>query len=497
MKMIKLSMAALMAVSAGISLHAADKPKVTLKANRTLVFNKVPPKVDSLKDMLTEGMFYGRIRINTFKWDWKTETSKSQDNWAAGFGGSLLYKSAEFKGFSGMAGLYTSQSPWHMDDTDVGFIKAGKDTTSRYNVNTTGDWGMTVLAQAYLQYRINKTKFRLGRQIFESFLTKSNDTKMIPNTFEGFSIVSKDLPKTTIKAAFFTRQKLRDHTSFHDVITFGIDEDGSGAIDSSAEKWANNDDSAINKALNYNAFVNAGLDPNHDLIILEAANKSIKNLKLKANYTAVPDVVSSATLEAHYTIPVGSFKIVPGVRYMKQFDDLGGKLGAVANLKNNATNYADPNSLDSWLFAARIDIKSNQAWKFRLGYSQIADEADIVAPWRGFPTGGFTRAMAQYNWYANTKTYMIRGDYSFDKAGLVPGLTAMFRYAIQDFDDNKPGVQADTTVIHLDAIQKIKSFPGLEARVRIGIVNGDPQTGAVTKADPSYNEYRFELNYLF
>jgi len=488
MKTAQLSMAALMAVGAGMTLYAADKPKVTLKPNRTLVFNQLPPQVDRLSEVLTKGVFYGRLRLNTFKWDWKTETSSSKDNWATGVGGSLLYKSAEYRGFSGMAGLYTSQSPWHMDNADVGFIKAGKDTTSRLGVKTTGDWGMTVLAQAYLQYRFNKTKLRVGRQIFESFLTKSNDTKMIPNTFEGFSIVYKDLSQTTLKAAYFTRQKLRDHTRFHDVITFK---------DASGESWANNDDSAINKALTYDAFVAAGLDPNHDLIVLEAANKSVKNLKLKANYTAVPDVVASATIEAHYTIPVGSFKVVPGVRYMVQMDDLGGKLGAVANLKANTTGYDDPNSLDSWLFAARIDIKSKQPWKFRLGYSQIADEADIIAPWRGFPTGGFTRAMAQYNWYANTKTYMVRGDYSFDKAGLVPGLTAMFRYAIQDFDDSKPGVQADTTVLHLDAIKKFASFPGLEARVRVGIISGDPQTGTVTKSDPSYNEYRFEMNYLF
>ena len=108
--------------------------------------------------------------------------------------------------------------------------------------------------------------------------------------------------------------------------------------------------------------------------------------------------------------------------------------------------------------------------------------------------------MSQYNWYANTKTYMIRGDYDFGKAGLVPGLTAMFRYAIQDFDDTKPGVQADSNVIHLDAIQKFKSFPGLEARVRIGLVNGNDSTydmNGALKTDPSYNEYRFELNYLF
>ncbi len=79
---------------------------------------------------------------------------------------------------------------------------------------------MAVLAQAYIKYNISKTSIKVGRQIFESFLTKSNDTKMIPNTFEGYTIESKEHEKTHFHAAYLTAQKLRDHTSFHDVITF-------------------------------------------------------------------------------------------------------------------------------------------------------------------------------------------------------------------------------------------------------------------------------------
>jgi len=491
MKKLNLSLIGLIAAVSCANVSAAKEPKVELKSNRTLIFKKSPSAVDEISKVLSEGMFYGRLRVNTFKWDWKEESSKNQDNWAVGIGGSILYRSAEFRGFSGMIGLYTSQSPWHMDDSDVGFLKAGKDTTSRLSVKTTGDWGMTVLAQSYLQYRINKTFMRVGRQIFESLLTKSNDTKMIPNTFEGYTLVSKDLPKTTLKVAYLTSQKLRDHTSFHDVITFQ---------DESKKSWANNDDSAINKSLSYNAFKAEGMDVDHALVVLEAINRSIKNLKLMANYTAVPDVVSSATIEGSYTLNFGKFKLIPSARYMQQFDDLDAKLGDVANLKANVIGYSYPTSLDSYLFAVKLDIKTPYAWKLRFGYSKIADEADIIAPWRGFPTGGYTRAMGQYNWYANTKTYMTRFDYDFGKAGLVPGLTGMVRYAIQDFDDNKPGVQADSNVIHLDAIKKFKSVPGLEARVRVGLINGDDNTVAmngIVKSDPSYNEYRFELNYLY
>ena len=485
MKMIKPTAAAAGALSLCMVLHAAGTKGM---AAETALSKQDIKRADSPVGMLAEGEFRGRLRINTFRWNWREESPAKRDNWAAAVGGSLLYDSAEFRGLNSMAGLYTSQNPWHMESGDVGFLKAGKDTTDRYSVKKTGDWGVTVLAQAYLQYRFSETKVRFGRQIFESLLTSANDTKMIPNTFYGLSLISNDLYETTVKAALFSRQKLRGHTRFHDVLTYRNAE---------GDSWANNDDSAVNRSLTYQQFVSAGLDPNHDLVVLEASASPTASLKLKTNYTAVPGVVSSATLEAHYTVRVDGYKIVPGVRYMKQYDGLDGRLGAVANLKGDTTGYAAPESLDGRLFAARIDIEGDSAWRLRLGYSKVADGADIVAPWRGFPTGGFTRAMGQYNWYADTETYMVRGDYSFDEAGLVPGLSVMFRYAIQNFDDTKPGVQADTTVLHLDATERFRSFPGLETRLRIAFADGDAQSAPIPKENPSYSEYRFELNYFF
>jgi len=145
------------------------------------------------------------------------------------------------------------------------------------------------------------------------------------------------------------------------------------------------------------------------------------------------------------------------------------------------------NSLDSWLLAARLDLLMPQKQGFfRLGYSQIADKADILAPWRGFPTGGFTRAMAQYNWYANTKTYMARAAYKF-----TPNFDVSLRYAIQDFDDDKVNVQGDSTIWHLDTVYKFS--PEFYMKTRVGIVDADIKNGN----DVSYNEYRLEFNYLF
>jgi len=492
MRLVKLSLATILTLGAGAGLQGEEKR--ILKGNMTLKYKVLPGEVDRLEDLFREGIFYGRLRLNAFLWDWDREyPGKTKDNWAIGVGGSFVYKSAYFHGIGGTIGIYTTQNPWHMDKDEVKFVKAGKDTFSRYKVKHTGHFGLTSVAQAYIEYRRGQSSFKAGRQIFESLLTKSNDTKMIPNTFQGYSLTSRDLPGTTLKLAYFTGQKLRDHEDFHDVITFK---------DAQGDSWGNNDDSAVNKSLSFENFVAAGKDPRHNLIVAELVNKSLPGFKWLLNYTLVPDVVALGAIEAHYAIPLGSYTVVPGVRYIKQWDRGADELGVpVANLKGKADGYKDPYSLDSWLFAARVDLRpEHKIWWARVGYSKVADKADLVAPWRGFPTGGFTRAMAQYNWYANTKTWMVRGVWNLDRAGLVPGLKASLRYAVQDFDDAKSGVQADSSIVHLDLIEKVKSLPGLYLKFRMGLVDGDDSTYDIhgkLKRDPSYNEYRFEINYLF
>ena len=468
----KLSLIAISALFISTTASATlQSEKVTLNGNMSLKYTKLPSSVDSFSKAFSEGIFYGRLRTNSFIWDWN---EKDTDNKAMGVGGSFIYKTASFSGLSATVGVYTSQNPefFREDAEDVGNLKAGKDTLSRSDTSLTGDFGMTVLGQAYLEYKRNKTSFIVGRQFVETVFTKSNDTKMIPNSFDGVTATIKDLPDTTIKLAYLYNQKLRDHTSSHDVLA--------------VNGWTQNDDSSANKNLTVDKI---GTD--NKLMIASFTNKSVKNLKANVSFMIVPDVISNLTLEAHYKLPVGGgWSVAPGIRYMKQIDNLDANYD-VANLKGDSSGYKDAQSLDSSLLALRIDVR-NGAFLGRLGYSKIADEADIVAPWRGFPTGGFTRAMGQYNWYANTKTYMARIGYDFGKAKILDGFSLMARYAIQDFDDTKSKVQADTNILHIDARQNIGK--NLEAKLRLGFVTDEDSVG---KSDVSYNEYRFELNYFF
>jgi len=462
-----------------------QKPKWQLNGNMTLKYNQLPQEANNIGELFSEGLFYMRLRANAFNWDWSSETDKLHDDNALGLGGSIIYKSGVLSGFSGTIGLYTSQNPtfYNMDIDEVQFVKAGKDTFSRLKVKESGSWGMNILGQAFVEYKDDRFNVIAGRQLFESVFTASNDTKMIPNTFDGVSASAKVYEKTKLRAAYFTSQKLRDHTEAHDVITFK---------DESGEKWANNDDAAVHRGLSYENFIAAGEDPDHDLIVADIKTKAIKNLKADLSYLQVPGVVQDIVMEAHYKVPFeNGWAVRPGFRYFYQMDDGGGAVAGDSNLLGKSLTGYDPSvlgSLDGDLFAARVDLLiPDKKGFFRIGYSKVSDEADIVAPWRGFPTGGFTRAMAQYNWYANTETIMARGVYKF-----TPDLTLSLRYAIQDFDDEKV-VPADSDVWHLDAVYKFNNE--LYLKGRLGVVDADPaDTG---KIDTSYSEYRAEINYLF
>jgi len=464
----------------------------SLKCNMIHLYDELPGDVDNLSDMFSEGMFYWRVRLNSFGFKWKEEIerddgSKVRSNHIVGaIGGSLIYKSAILNGFSFGAGLYTSQSVGNLDSKEAYLYKGGKGLFSRYEVLTDESINLSSLAQAYLKYTYEDTSIKVGRQIVRSFLTKSNDTKMIPNTFEGATLNSRVIPDTSVQLAYLIREKLRDHSSFHHLLAVGDDPDDPYAV------FSENDDSAMHFGLGLSELEARGIDDH--LIITEVRNESIEDMLLTMNYTAVPDLISSAMLQVDYRLYLAGFTVIPGLRYMKQFDDGAGEIGG-ANLKTVTNGYDDPKSLDSELYGARLDFVEN-GFKVRLGYTKVADKGDIIAPWRGFPTGGFSRTMAQYNWYANTKSYMLQVDYEFDSFSETKIIS---RFAIQDFDDNKAGVQADSKVLEINFFRGLGESP-IYLKARLGHVIGDDNTYAANgrlKADPSYTELRFEINYLF
>ncbi|PHR53908.1 MAG: hypothetical protein COA44_14915 [Arcobacter sp.] len=482
-KSIKLAAIAAACLVGVTSAHALKTEKRDMKNNMSIKYNVTPKAVNSFDEMFSEGVLYGRLRSNMFHWDWGNENPGStKDNSAWGVGGSLIYSTGFLHGFGATAGMYTSHTI-ETDNTDSAypgkdFGKAGKDT---YNRGDGPGAPMDVLALAYLEYKVGKTSFKAGRQIFESTLLRSNDTKMIPNTFEGYSIDSKDLDKTRLRLAYFTRQKLRDHTSFHSIIA----QDGTNG----------NDDAGKHKGMTIANIEAQGADVNPGMIVATIQNKSIDGLKLNFDGMYIDGFVSSAIFEANYKIKLGDgMSLTPGFRYIHQMDEGGGAIGGAA-LSGNTGGYSDPNSVDGGAWMARLKLAQG-AGSLTAGYSSVNDDADIIAPWRGFPTGGYTRSMAQYNWEADTKSWMVKAAYNFGKAGIVEGLRGALDYAEMDYDTDRAGIsKTDRSIVHLDVFKTFKSSPNIELKFRVAMVDADASVGSTDYN--SYNEYRFEVNYLF
>ena len=110
-----------------------------------------------------------------------------------------------------------------------------------------------------------------------------------------------------------------------------------------------------------------------------------------------PDIVSQLVLEANYDMKFGDVGLSLGARYFGQYDRGAGDI--ILPKTNNGDN---DNEIDTHTIMARA-VTSYGPAKLLLSYSKTDDGGDLLAPWRAFPTDGYTRSMTQTDWNANTK----------------------------------------------------------------------------------------------
>ncbi len=77
--------------------------KHRLKSDKTIKYRVSPKSVESLSEALTEGIFYGRIRSNSFIYN---RDGDDNDYVISAFGGSIIYRSGYLNGFGFTTALY-------------------------------------------------------------------------------------------------------------------------------------------------------------------------------------------------------------------------------------------------------------------------------------------------------------------------------------------------------------------------------------------------------
>ena len=463
----------------------ADMPKQSLKTNGQLIYQK-QKNADSLRELFSKGNFYGRVRSNTFYFAYDNDDATHDTQLISGLGASFVFQSALYNGFDTNIGLYGSHAFFNESSDPAASIKAGKDTFSRFDYINTGSKSMGVIGQANIGYTYSKTKFILGRQLVETFYTKSNDTKMIPNTFDGLVLDSKDIQSTHLKFAYLQKQKLRDHTDAHAVLMVG----DANSTSSLKPQWSENDDGAMHKGLTYTALKAAGKPTDAPLIVLDIQNNSMKNLKTNFSSYVVPELLSQAMGELNYKISFKGFSITPGLRYIEQFDNGAGAVGGASITTTGLDGYKDAHSLDAGMVAARLVTKVDD-YKISLAYTGVLNKADLVTPWRGFPTAGYTRSMGMYNWRANVKSYRLELVYGGNAKGIYT--KPFIQTSILYMNGDKSKSETDSMFYYAGIVQNIPSFKELQYRVRLGWRDFIGDSSRVS----DYLDSRLEFNYLF
>ncbi len=436
---------------------------------------------DDLAAAFKEGKLEGRVRAQYFLTDWDENGAGGKNGPEArglAVGGSLIYQTAPLAGFSAGAGLYTTQNPGGITEEEDGTTAAtSKDLFSRDAGEPYGE-GYAVLAQAYLQYGLAKTKIKAGRMLVTNPWITPNDTKMIPIAIEGAQIVSSDLPATTIQIDYADKIKERGMSYFGNMADAG---DAPDKI----------------KAYYATHYGNGTHGDAPAVTVSGVKNKSIPNLDVQGWFMHWPDLVDQLLFEAAYSIRAGDVTLGVAGRFIRQNDRGAGDI-----ILPEANNYDDDNRIDSYLWALRTTAAYGPA-KLLLATSRTDGGGDMIAPWRGFLTQEYTRSMTQTDWTANTRSYKAQIDYDWN--ALIPGFSTMLSFARYDRDPGKRPYQSltnrgyqngDTRQWNFDLLYKLGGgWKGLELKARL--MDQENETTELAASETSNREMRLEANYFF
>jgi hypothetical protein len=448
--------------------------KSILKDNNSLEYRHTPLYASSIDEMFRKGIFLGRLRSNYFEY-----IDSSGDNVNSfGMGASVKYRTAKLSNiyFEGQMDISVNPISSFNPDNPID-AKAGKDVYSVKNVlRDNGEYnGYYAIPELNVNYKNSFLDLQAGYFGFNSAFTAENNTKMIKNSFMGLNGSMKN-KQNIYKTAVLREQKLRNHQDYHDVIRY--------------DSLNGNDDSGTHRGLSKTN----GLEEGSVLYINELETMWIPKTKILVSNATINDLFTSSILNIEYFMNMSGYNVLLGFRYYNQTDLGAGKIGGSSISGDNSKGmYTNPNSVNADMYAGKIEFISNDS-RFLIGYSAVSDKADIISPWRNFPTKGYTRSMGQLNWYANTKSLMVQLKTKLDDYGIVT-----LDYSKIDVDNKKVdrnnNYLSDYDVYHIEyTFNNFSSIKNLQLKTRYSYIN---DVEKYYNKDRSYQDIRTEFNFVF
>lgn len=145
-------------------------------------------------DLRVRGYFMDRTFPETFRYP-------QVENEALALGGGLAYTTGTWHGASLGLTFYTSQKLWAPPDKGgTGLLQDGE--------------SFAVLGEAFLQWEGGKTRVRLFRQRLETPVLGSRDIRMVPYTWEAYTVENRSVRGLSVLASWVTHAKDWTSTTF-------------------------------------------------------------------------------------------------------------------------------------------------------------------------------------------------------------------------------------------------------------------------------------------
>ncbi len=425
---------------------------------------------EDLSTMFSEGKASGQIRSFWVDREYQGTAGNTthRDGWAVG--GHLKYETADYEGLSFATAFYTSNA---LDISSNRTDYLSNDMTLLGPNNE----DYSFIGELYAQYKIGNTIFKAGRQKIESPMAGTDDARMVPNLFEGYLLINKDLPDTTIVAGHLTKFAQG---------TFGrVYANTSPSILAVTSGY-----SYVNSMDNVGRFVNIGDyavgETTAGVSVVSATYTGVENLKVQLWDYYAHDILNAVYGEVNYS-------------WNCLITDIIKPSAGVQVIKENAVGDKFAGDVDSLYVAGKINFNVEN-FNLTLAYSQTgknnATESAlnnaIITPWGGMPA--YTQGMVtRHMFLAGTKAGKVAGSYHFKDMGV--NLKTVAYYTSFDMDANSGyGIARTASEAGFDAIY----YPELVKNLQLRLRGNFPRTFAEsTSGTTGWSEYRFIANYNF
>ena len=148
-----------------------------------------------------------------------TDNANSGQDWyALATGGLLKYQTADYHHFSVGIGLYHSSNLLsNIDIRDSITNKVSRYEAGLFDVADLSNREITILGEAYIQYKNKSHLFKLGRFKMKSPFLNPEDGRMIPTLEQGITYEFKPVPNFKFTTSFITHIAPRSTSKFYSV----------------------------------------------------------------------------------------------------------------------------------------------------------------------------------------------------------------------------------------------------------------------------------------